>query len=182
MTVFGEFKRAWREAVDNFWQELEGDDPEGRSRGVYREVAGVRNQLDELDGAIGETLQRLKHEKAQVEACLRRERLARGIGDEETARVAAEYGARHQERAEGLGRKVEALEAERRLCARDLGEMERALQERGPIGTEGELPDVDLNRHPREHEFRNLEDTERNRTAEERLEELKRRMGQSEAG
>src|SRR5680860_1319941 len=115
MTVFGEFRRAWRQAVDNFWQELEGDDPEGGSRGVYREVAGVRNQLDELDGAIGETRQRLKHEKAQVEACMRRERLARGIGDEETARVAAEYGARHQERAEVLDRKVEALEAERRL-------------------------------------------------------------------
>ncbi len=178
MTVFGEFRRAWREAVDNFWRELEVDDPEGRLRGVYREVAGARNQLDELDDAIGQTRDRLTQEEEQVAACERRERLAQRIGDEETARVAAEYGARHRERAEVLRRKVEALEAERRLCARDLSEMERALQERPAEGARGALEDLDLDRHPREHEFRGLEDTERSRSAEERLEELKRRMGQ----
>lgn len=177
MTVFDEFRRAWRQAVDNFWQELEGDDPDGRLRGVYREVAGARNQLEELDDAIGATRQRLKHETEQVEACARRERLARKIGDEETATVAARYRDRHEERADVLRRKLEALEAERRLCARDLGEMERALQER-TAPPQGQIDDLDLNRHPREHEFRNLEDTARNRSAEERLEELKRRMGQ----
>ena len=178
MTVFGDFRRAWRDAVDNFWRELEADDPEGRQRGVYREVAGARNQLTALDDAIAETRERLAHEEEQVAACERRERLAERIGDEETARVAAEYGARHRERADVLRRKVAALEAERRLCARDLSEMERALQERPPEGGRVAIEDLDLDRHPQEHEFRGLEDTERSRTAEERLEELKRRMGQ----
>ncbi len=181
MAVFGEFRRAWRDAVDNFWRELEGDGAEGRDRGVYREVAGVRNQLEELDGAIGETRARLKDELEQVEACGRRERLARKIGDEETARVAAEYGGRHQERADVLRRKLEALEAERKLCVRDLGEMERALQERrvpGVADALAELDEIDLNRHPQEGEFRGLEETERSRAAEARLEELKRRMQQ----
>lgn len=178
MTVFDEFRRAWRQAVSNFWQELEGDDPDGRSRGVYREVAGARNQLEELDDAIGATRQRLKHETEQVEACARRERMARKIGDDETETIAARFRVRHEERADVLRRKLDALEAERRLCARDLAEMERALQERTTTGARGEIEDLDLDRHPREHEFRNLEDTARNRSAEERLEELKRRMGQ----
>ena len=177
MTVFDDFKRAWRQAVDNFWEELEADDPEGRSRGVYREVAGVRNQLDELDAAIGDTGQRLKHEKEQIEACVRRESMARKIGDDETAGVAAEYRTRHQERADVLERKLEALEAERGLCLRDLEEMERALQERRVPGAREALEELDFDRHPSEAEFRNLEDSDRSRSADERLEELKRRMG-----
>jgi hypothetical protein len=178
MTVFGDFRRAWREAVDNFWRELEAEDPDGRQRGVYREVAGARNQLEELDAAIGETRERLAHEEEQVAACERRERLAERIGDAETARVAAEYAARHRERAEVLRRKVEALEAERRLCARDLSEMERALGARPAAEVRIAPEDLDPGRHPREDEFRSLEDMERSRTAAERLEELKRRMGQ----
>lgn len=174
MAVFDDFRRAWRDAVDNFWQELEGDDADASSRSALRQVAAARNQLDALDSAIGDTRQRLAHEREQVEACRRREGMARGIGDEETARIAAEYGARHQERADVLARKLEALEAERGLCRRDLGEMERAIQEGRVAGARAELEDLD--RHPREHEFRNLEEASRNRSADERLEELKRKM------
>lgn len=169
MAVFDELRRAWRQAVENFWQELEGVDHDERSRRVYGEVAGVRNQLEELDEVMGETRHRLTHELEQMEACTRRERMARNIGDEETARIAADYRARHQERADVLRRKLDALDAERRLCARDLGEMERALQEVG---------ELDLDQHPREREFRTLEDSERSRSAAERLEELKRKMQQ----
>lgn len=175
MSVFDDFRRAWRQAVDNFWEELEADDATG-SDGVYREVARVRNQLEELDDAIGGTRQRLAHEIEQREACVRRERLARAIDDGETARVAAEYRDRHQERADVLRRKLEALEAERRLCVRDLGEMERALQDGRVAGVRSEIED--LNRHPREHEFRDLEDGARSRSADERLDELKRRMAE----
>lgn len=171
--MFDEFKRAWRQAVDNFWHELELDQPD--ARGVYREVARARTQLEELESDIGATGQRLAEEEEQVEACARRERMARSIGDDETARIAAEYGDRHRERAAVLGRKLDALRAERRLCVRDLKEMERALQEGRVAAARQELED--LNRHPHEHEFRNLEEAERARSAEERLEEIKRRMG-----
>lgn len=173
MSVFDEFKQAWRQAVDNFWQELEADAAR-QPEGVYREVARARNQLDELDDAIGATRQRLREEKEQVQACVRREGMARDIGDDETARIAARYRDRHQERVDVLERKADALEAERRLCARDLDEMEQALQS-GRVGPA--RPELDdLNRHPSEDEFRNLEDSDRSRTADERLEELKRRM------
>lgn len=171
--MFNEFKQAWRQAVDNFWRELELDEPDGR--GVYREVAGARNQLEALEADIHATRRRLAEEKEQIEACIRRERMARAIGDDETARLAVEYRDRHRERAAVLGRKLEALEAERRLWIRDLDEMERALQEGRVAAARQEIEDLD--RHPREHDFRNLEDAERTRSAEERLEEIKRRMG-----
>ena len=169
-----EFKRAWKQAVDNFWRELEAD-AAGESGAAYREVARVRNQLDELDGEIGDTRQRLVHEREQVQVCVRRERLARDIDDGETARVAAEYRGRHEERAAVLERKLEALEAERRLCRRDLDEMENALQAGRVRTARAELED--LNRHPQEGEFRDLEDSAKAQSAEERLEELKKRMG-----
>lgn len=172
--MFREFKNAWRQAVDNFWRELEAEDGAGAGA-VYREVARVRNQLDELDDAITETRQRLARETEQVRVCIRRERMATEIGDAETARVAVEYRGRHEERASVLERKLDALEAERRLCRRDLDEMEKALQAGREEEARAELDD--LNRHPSEGEFRGLEDSDRTRSAEERLEELKRRMG-----
>ncbi|MFW6205668.1 MAG: hypothetical protein ACOC5I_00380 [Gemmatimonadota bacterium] len=169
--MFREFKRAWRQAVDNFWLEL---DAGGGADAAYREVGRVRNQLDELETEIGETRRRLTHEREQVGVCVRRARLARDIEDEETARIAAEYGDRHRERADVLERKLEALEAEHRLCRRDLSEMERALQAGAAPSARDRLEDLD--RHPREAEFRDLEDTDRSRSAEERLEDLKKRM------
>lgn len=173
--MFEDFRRAWRQAVHNFWEELEGD-AGPRDGAVYREVARARNQLDRLDEEIGAERQRLAEETQQAEICVRRERMAREIGDEKTARLAAEYAARHRERAAVLERKVEALEAERALCRRDLAEMERALQD-GRAAARDALEDLsDLNRHPQEPEFRDLEDSSRRRSAEERLEELKRRM------
>lgn len=176
--MFREFKDAWRQAVENFWRELEVEGSEGgaRAREIYREVGRARNQLDGLTAGIADARQRLAHELEQVDVCRRRERMAADIGDQETARIAADYRTRHQERAEVLTRKLEVLEAERRLCRRDLDEMERALRERGVE----DRPDPeleDLNRHPREADFRNLEDADRDRSADERLEELKRRMG-----
>lgn len=171
--MFREFKRAWKQAVDNFWVELEADG-EGAG-GAYREVARVRNQLTELDDAIADTRTRLAHETEQVQVCIRRERMASDIGDPETARVAADYRDRHQERASVLERKLEALEAERRLCKRDLQEMEKALQDGRVRAARAELED--LNRHPAEAEFRNLEDSAKAQTAEERLDEMKKRMG-----
>lgn len=172
--MFEDFRRAWHQAVDNFWREV-GAEGDGRPDAVYREVGRARTQLDRLDAEVGETRSRLRSERDQADVCDRRERMAREIGDAETARVAAEYGARHRERAAVLARKLEALEAERTLCRRDLDEMEDALQDGRVAGARAELED--LNRHPAEEQFRDLENSSRDRTAAERLEELKRQMG-----
>lgn len=175
--MFDQFKRAWRQAVDNFWTELEGDpvDGDARSRALYREVANARNQLARLDREIGDCRRGHEHEREQAEVCARRERMARDIGDGETERIAAEYRARHEERGQVLGRKLDALLAERALCQRDLEGMERGLATAVEASAREELEDLD--RHPREAEFRGLEDAARERAASERLEELKRRSG-----
>jgi hypothetical protein len=173
--MFDSFKQAWRQAVDNFWTELEGAEAGGdaRLRALYREIGNARNQLTRLDREIGECRRGHDHEREQADVCARRERMARDIGDGETARIAGEYRARHDERAQVLGRKLEALLAERALCVRDLGEMERGLAAAGAVRPPDELED--LQRHPHETEFRGLEDAARERAAAERLEELKRR-------
>ena len=71
-----------------------------------------------------------------------------------------------------------SCEAERGLCRRDLDEMERVLQASGRPDP-GRIAE-ELDRDPHEAEFRDLEDASRDRAAEERLEELKRRMGRHE--
>ena len=172
--MFEDFRRAWREAVANFWLEVRADE-DGNARAVYREVARARTQLEELDAGIADAARRMREEREQAAVCRRRERMAADIGDSETARVAAMYATRHLERAAVLERKVEALEAERRLCRRDLAEMERVLQD-GRVGS-GSSSVEDLDLDPAEADFRNLEDASRDRAAAERLEDLKRRMG-----
>jgi ABC-type phosphate transport system auxiliary subunit len=120
--MFENFRRAWRQAVDNFWTELEGGSAGGdaRARALYREVANARNQLGRLEREIGECRHGLDHERKQADVCARRERMAHDIGDVETARIAADYRARHEERAQVLSRKLDALQAERALCERCL--------------------------------------------------------------
>lgn len=172
--MFDQFRRAWRDAVENFWREVRAEE-EGAAGALYGEVRRARGQLDRLDAEIGETRRRLKEEREQVSVCRRRAHLAADIGDMETARVASEYAERHRERAEVLERKADALEAERGLCRRDLDEMERALREMPSAGARQTLDDLD--RDPAEDAFRTLEQTSRDRAAAERLEDLKRRMG-----
>ncbi len=173
--MFDNFKRAWRQAVDNFWTELEAGDSAGgaRTRALYREVGNARNQIERLDREIEDCRKGHEYEREQADVCARRERMARDIGDDETVQIASEYRARHQERADVLTRKLDALRAERALCRRDLADMERALLAAGLVPDDP--VEVDLNRHPREDDFRSLEDSARERAAAERLEELKRR-------
>jgi chromosome segregation ATPase len=174
--MFENLRRAWHQAVDNFWAELEeGEESQpARGEGVYRQVASARNQIRRLEQELADTRRAVEFERDQVEVCARRARLAREIGDDETERVALEFRARHGERAAVLGGKADALQAELDLWRRELVEMERALQASGFVGG-GELED--LNQHPRESEFRTLEDAARERAAAARLEELKRRQG-----
>jgi hypothetical protein len=173
--VFETFRNAWRQAVDNFWQELQSEEVTGdaRTRAMYAQVATARTEMSRLDRAISECRREEAAERAEVEVCARRERLARDIGDTDTARIAAEYRTRHEERAAVLARKLEVLVAEQALCRRDLEEMERALPQAG--AAPGTIEIENLDRDPREAEFQDLERAARHRAAAERLEELKRR-------
>jgi hypothetical protein len=105
--------------------------------------------------------------------------MAREIDDEETADIAVRYAERHRERARILERKLDLLDQEQTLLARDIDEMEAALRE--VQAGAGRLEDlgpssVGAGPDPDAADFHHLEQDRRERAAEERLEDLKRRM------
>src|SRR5690606_24477671 len=130
--MFEEWKRAWRDAVASFWRELDEAGPGAGSERVSamrRDARAARAELDQVEAELNRARTRLAEERKAEEDCRRREGLARGIGDEETARIAAEYAARHAERAAVLEAKVRAIEAQPAMRSRDVEEMEAALRQ-----------------------------------------------------
>ncbi|HEX7119532.1 MAG TPA: hypothetical protein VF212_12130 [Longimicrobiales bacterium] len=182
--MFEDWKQAWRDAVANFWREL--DDAGGaaadaeRIAAMRRDVRAARAELDRVAAELGRARDQLAEERQAEQSCRRRERLARGIGDDETARIAAEYAARHAERAGVLDRKVRAIEDELALRRRDVEEMESALRAVRSAAAAPEVGGVDdpatAGDEAAEREFRRMERRAREREAERRLEELKRGM------
>lgn len=182
--MFEDWKKAWREAVDNFRRELSDDEgtADSRTRAMQREFTSAENALDKLDGEIRRTRREAGEERENEQVCRRREDMAKKIDDDETVRIAAEFAVRHAERAAILERKVEVLEQERQLVERDLDSMKKVLAERG-VSRPGlnaepqqELRQIFEERERENRDFSRLEREERERAAAERLEELKRKM------
>lgn len=177
--MLGDWKRAWRDAVENFRRELDADDvgPEAagdrRLAAMRRDLAAARTEVRRLDQELARVREQLEQERQEEQNCRRREGLARQIADEETARLASEFAGRHAERAAVLERKVEVLAAEQALRARDLAAMEAALRTR--VAARG----LELDEERDDAEFRRLEQEAKERAAAQRLEELKRRMNHS---
>lgn len=178
--MFEDLKTAWRQAVENFWRELQGDaaTAAGQAPGMRREIEHARSDLTRLEKQIEGAVQRAESERGEAATARRRQDMARRIGDEETARIAGEYAVKHEEYAGVLERKVDVLRAERDLWRRDLIAMQDALRRRESALGEGPgaSETLDEEQERDEREFSRLEHSERMRTAEERLEELKRRM------
>jgi len=181
--MFDDWKQAWREAVDNFRRELAGEEgtADSRTRAMQREFSAAENALDKLDGEIRRARREAADERENEQVCRRREAMAKKIDDEETVRIAVEFAVRHAERAVILERKVEVLIEERSLAERDLGAMRQTLEERGVNARLNAEPDREIREifEKREHEnrdFSRLEREERERAAEQRLDELKRKM------
>lgn len=114
--MFESLKDAFREATDNFKRELNRDAvPEAADRllkAMQQELIDTRTHLEELSGQLDRTRAELRREDEELRTCLRREELAKGAGDDETARVASEFAARHLRRRDVLQEKVSVLERE----------------------------------------------------------------------
>lgn len=160
------WKRAWQEAVENFRREVADG---GGSGAMHRELAAARAELRRLEDDIVRTRRQLAEEREAAERCRRQHALARGIGDDETASIAARFADKHTERARVLATKLEALEAELALRTGDVREMEAILQAAEP-------PSAALHADDADDAFDRLDRETRERMAQERLEELKRRM------
>lgn len=131
--MFEDLRRAFREALDNFQQELNRDRIPGSVdrllSGMVEEVTAAKTRLAELESQIERTRIESAREGEELATCLRRAALARQIDDEETARLAEEYGEKHRHRKEVLDQKVEALSREAELRKSEVEEMLARVKE-----------------------------------------------------
>ena len=208
--MFDDLKHAWKEAVENFWRELNedeasglpGDEPRKQLAAMRRELNDADMELKRLETEVTRAQRAAASERSEELTCRRRLTMAEQIGDTETARLAQTYAERAAERAEVLERKAGALEAELELRRRDLAEMHTAFEAAsaalgpaadaaamgtggtrssrldrdsvGGLGTDWGLADEEG--LEREMQHRKMREEARQREAEARLEELKKKM------
>ena len=131
--MFENLRNAFREAVDNFNKELGRDDvPElvdGLLRQMHEEVTDTKAQLFTLEEQIKKAIQLSEMEGKEAATCRRREEMARKIGDEDTAGVAAEFAEKHEKRKEIQARKALALREELELKRGEVTDMIAKLKE-----------------------------------------------------
>jgi phage shock protein A len=131
--MFDNLRQAFREAVDNFQDELGRDDvPEAVSRllrEMKREAADTKAEIRRLEEAIRGAIDKAEKEKGEVKTCRRREKMALDISDEETAGVARQYAEKHEHRRSVLERKALALKEELDMREEEFGEMIEAIKE-----------------------------------------------------
>lgn len=198
--MFQKLRDAFREAVDNFREELNRDAVPGAAgdrylTGMRREMEGAEAYLERLEREIREAEEEAARERADGETCRRREAMARRIEDGETARIAAEFAQRHERREQVLKAKAAALRDELAIRREEAREMRSTYQEaaelrRSAVGSKGSAGDPDLRRVREALDRRSAEreveellrdfDPPNHRPSESelqaRLEELKRRM------
>lgn len=182
--MFDSFRHALRDLMDR------ATPPEERRAGLARmkeTLVTARLGLDDLRAALVRTRERLETERRERETMLRRKGLAAGIDDAETAALAEKYAAHHAERVAVLERKLDAQQQELAIAERDVAEMaaelKRAMLGAGPaepsVASETELLASDASRLAEELDGRERARARaaRDAEAEQRLAELKRRMG-----
>jgi phage shock protein A len=125
--MLNDLQRLFKDTWNSFRTELGRREPEDQVAELLsmmrREMVGARAELPALDESVSSAERELERERIALGDCERRARLASGIGDQETVRVAEEFAARHRERVGVLEQKVAAARAERELRRREVEEM-----------------------------------------------------------
>lgn len=132
LSVFDDLRQAFRQAVENFKEELNRDQVtdtvDGLLRNMGREIVDARAYLGRLEDDARDAVARAEAEEKEAGTCRRREELADRIGDGETARIAREYAEKHERHARILRKKATALSEEIRIRKAEVGEMERRFE------------------------------------------------------
>ena len=114
--MFTKLRLAFREAIENFKEELNRDVASGIENPLIgtmkREIANTQDEIEHLESAIKKTLKDTKTEKHKEETCRRREKMALEIDDKETARIAKKYTEKHEYKQSVLKQKSLALKNE----------------------------------------------------------------------
>jgi phage shock protein A len=131
--MFENLRNAFREAVDNFNKELNRDEVpdvvDGLLKQMHEEVTDTQAQLYTLEEQIKKAIQLSEMEEKEANTCRRREEMAVKIGDEETAKVAAEFAEKHERRREIQARKALALREELEMKKGEVKDMIAQLKE-----------------------------------------------------
>lgn len=131
--MFEDLRNAFREAVENFKEELNRDAVPGTVdrllQGMVQEVTDAKARLKATENDLDHARLKVAAEEEQVATMARRQKLAQDIGDEETARVAGEYLARHEQRLDVFRQKEAALEREATLLTAEVEEMMAKVKE-----------------------------------------------------
>lgn len=131
--MFESLRDAFREAVQNFRDELNRDEVPGTVDrllfGMQNEIREAKAALHSLHAQVEEARSQAARASAEESTCRRREELAQRVGDDDTARLALEYAARYARRRDVLERKAATLEEEHALRAGELAEMLARLRE-----------------------------------------------------
>ena len=85
--------------------------------------------MRELEGQIARTQQDIAREENEVATARRRGKMASDIDDDETARIAEEYAAKHEERLRLLQQKATALQGELDFQRKEVGGMMEKFKE-----------------------------------------------------
>jgi phage shock protein A len=131
--MFENLRNAFREAVDNFNKELNRDDiPDVVDKLLYQmqeEITDAKAQIYTLEEQIKKALQLADLEEKEVGTCRRREEMARRIGDEDTAKVAAEFAEKHERRRAIQAQKALALKQEMEMKKAEVEDMMEKFKE-----------------------------------------------------
>jgi len=193
-----------RDALRGFSTRLDPDERRAATQSMRDALVHAKLGLNDLRALLAATNTRLAAERAELETVRRRQGLAAEISDQETVAIAERFAAQHQERVAMLETKQMVQQQELSLAERDYEEMAGELRlilsgvapgaARGATpgaapgagstdsvadphagdaaeGREDGLPDVSNDSPTRRTR------AEREADAEERLADLKRRMG-----
>ncbi len=143
-------------------------------------LALARVARDDVRTAHAITIKRLEGARAELATIVRRGELARQIDDQETVAVAERFAETQRSTVGVLERKVAVQYEELTMAERTVTEMEaelKAVTGRGPAPDLTPDPSVAGAASVDPSDFRGLDDAARAQSADERLAELKRRMG-----
>ncbi|HYW51903.1 MAG TPA: hypothetical protein VE861_14905 [Gemmatimonadaceae bacterium] len=144
-------------------------------------LAISRVARDDVRTAYAATMQRLEKARAELETIVRRGDLARQIDDQETVAVAERFAESQRATVGVLERKAAVQHEELTMAERLVSEMEQELKAITGIGPSPNVAPEDHDQMGQpgadSADFRGLSDAARAQSADERLAELKRRMG-----
>lgn len=131
--MFEDLQRLFRESVAAFRAERDRREPEDEVAhllgSMRRELVEARALIPRLEEELAGGRAELEREREQLERTRRRGELAKGIGDEETARVAEEFAGKHAARVAVLEQTVAAREAELELRRSEAQDMMQQYRE-----------------------------------------------------